>query len=683
MKRKFFLLILAVAMLVCVFSISVSAEDIVVNTITSETYGTVYQLSIDPGLDEAHKYVSTLNTIEDQGKDTEALVIMTDGTYYYVFPTSYVVDELSNGKLSFTLTMGAGSNYSSKQKGINNVFAEWAEAEGVTLPTFEFTGTWSNTKMNAFVRIELSADITYIDRNHCLIKSTNLKEVRFTRTVNCNGAGGLFSGNTALETVVGLDTYATNFKNVSSAFYGCSSLVSVALPSDMTSIPNEMFYNCTSFTGISNWDELKNNITSIGQDAFNNCDALVSIELPALTSIGARAFAYCAELTTVDLTGSSFVKLNSAFRNCPKLDGIVLPDTVDGISQDGFHGCSSLTSIVIPRDCTYIGNYAFNGCSSLAVIDMSKAVNLKSSGNSSFGGVIVEELHFPEGFESFGGISTYTLKVLTFPDSTTSLSVIKGSITEFRVPLGVTSLGNKTFDYCSSLETVTIHGGVTSIVTGKNNPTFFGTSLSKLTTIYYTGTEDDELAASLAVAAPNAMIVFADHCETYLGGHAWLGQDKVILDSYFTDITVGDSCAECAKSQIKQTINALFISKGISAKTFGNDIGLVQGYEVNMAAIEEYRTYVSDFDFGILAYANVAGGAVAPKPGDDKVVDIVFDKTANSYIEVKVTGIPVDFYGAPIVFCIYATEGDKLYYLDNGNTTETIVGSTYNNVVNN
>ena len=683
MKRKLFLLILAVAMLVCVFSISVSAEDIVVNTITSETYGTVYQLSADPGLDEAHKYVSTLNTIEDKGSDTEALAILTDGTYYYVFPSSYIVEEIltggEKGKFSLLLTTGAGG--STSQKGVNVVFAEWNEAEGQSLPTFAMTAKYGSTTIDSLVRFVIPSDVTYFDANHCMFRSATLVEVRIPRSVRIK-SGSLFSGCLQLTTVQGFEL-VTNINGATSTFINCTSLVSVKFPSDTTVIGKETFQNCTSFTGISNWDELKNNITSIGQDAFNNCDALVSIELPALTSIGTKAFAYCDALTTVDLTGSSFVKLNSAFRNCPKLDGIVLPDTVDGISQDGFHGCSSLTSIVIPRDSTYIGNYAFNGCSSLAVIDMSKAVNLKSSGNSSFGGVIVEELHFPEGFETFGGISTYTLKVLTFPDSTTSLGVIKGSITEFRVPLGVTSLGNKTFDFCSSLETVTIHGGVTSIVTGKNNPTFFGTSLSKLTTIYYTGTEDDELAALLAVAAPNATIVYADHCETYLGGHSWLGVNEVVLDNYFTDIEVADSCAECKKNQAKQIISPLFVSKGISAKTYGDDIGLVQGYEINKAAIEAYKAYVPDFNFGILAYANVTGGAVAPKPGDDKVVDIVFDKTANSYLEVKVTGIPADFLDAPIVFCIYATEGDKLYYLDNGNTTETIVGSSYNNVVNN
>ena len=678
MKRKLLLLVAAVAMLVCLLAISVSAEVTVVNTITSETYGTVYQLSGDPGLDNADQYVSTLKTIEDKGKDTDSLAILFDGTYYYVFPSSYLVDEMSNGKFSFTLTMGAGSNFSSTQKGINNVFAEWAEAEGVTLPTFETANAWGNTRVNCLVRFEIPTDVGYFDRNHCLIKGDELVEVRFTKSVGIS-SGGIFASSAKLTTVVGLDMCSgENFPG--GMFNGCSSLVSVKLPSDVTSIPKECFYNCVAFEAIENWDEIKNNITSVGESAFYNCDALVSISLPSLTSIGKHAFKDCSNLETVDLAGSSFVKLNSAFRGCSKLDGIVLPDTVDGISQDGFNGCSSLTSIVIPRDATYIGGYAFSGCSSLKVIDMSKAVNLKSTGNNSFNGVIVEELHFPKGFETFGGISAYTLKVLTFPDSTTSLSVIKAGITEFRVPLGVTSLGNKTFDYCSSLQSVTLHKGVTSLVTG-SNPSFFGSTLTNLTTIYYTGTSEDAFVELLQTAAPKATIDYVDHCETYLGGHAWSGAEKVIKTSYFDEIGIGDTCTACNLAKVKSTIEALFVNKGVSAKTFGEDIALVQGYEINRTAIGTYKNYVADFDFGILAYANNGGTACRPKPGEGKVVDIVFDNMANDYIEVKLTGVPQDCEDVKLVFCAYVTEGESIYYLDDGETLSSVIGKSYNDIV--
>ena len=172
-----------------------------------------------------------------------------------------------------------------------------------------------------------------------------------------------------------------------------------------------------------------------------------------------------------------------------------------------------------------------------------------------------------------------------------------------------------------------------------------------------------------------------DYCTAFFDGHSWKGQSEIIMTSYFEAVGIGDSCANCGKSDVKSTIDALFVSKGISTKTFGTDIGLVQSYEVNRTAIEAYRKYVTDFDFGVLAYANVGGTAVAPKPGDDKVVDIVFDNMVNDYIEVKVVGIPSKYIDTAIVFCIYATEGEKHYYLDNGHMTETVLGHSYNGIL--
>ena len=98
MKKRIVLALSFAIILACVFALSVCAAEISVNKIESETYGTVYQLSADPGLDAASQYVSTLNNVVDSGKDTEALCILTDKTYFYVFPARYVVYEISNGK---------------------------------------------------------------------------------------------------------------------------------------------------------------------------------------------------------------------------------------------------------------------------------------------------------------------------------------------------------------------------------------------------------------------------------------------------------------------------------------------------------------------------------------------------------------------------------------------------------
>ena len=138
-----------------------------------------------------------------------------------------------------------------------------------------------------------------------------------------------------------------------------------------------------------------------------------------------------------------------------------------------------------------------------------------------------------------------------------------------------------------------------------------------------------------------------------------------------------DRCGDVVDSEAQ----ALFTSLGISAKTFGEGIGLVQGYAVNRTAIESYAANTEGFNFGVLAYANVSGEAVAPKPGEDKVVDVVFDNMANDYINVMVTGIPDDFKDSPIVLCLYVKDKGAFYYLNNGTTSEAVVGNSYNEIV--
>ena len=72
------------------------------------------------------------------------------------------------------------------------------------------------------------------------------------------------------------------------AFYKCSSLTSITLPSGVTSIGNYAFYNCSSLSSIT----LPNGVTSIGTSAFFACTNLTSITLPdELKTTGGMAFA--------------------------------------------------------------------------------------------------------------------------------------------------------------------------------------------------------------------------------------------------------------------------------------------------------------------------------------------------------------------------------------------------------
>lgn len=74
------------------------------------------------------------------------------------------------------------------------------------------------------------------------------------------------------------------------AFNVCYSLVSVSIPSGVTSIGNSAFSNCVSLVFVS----IPSGVTSFGSSVIYACYSLVSVSIPSgVTSISASAFASC------------------------------------------------------------------------------------------------------------------------------------------------------------------------------------------------------------------------------------------------------------------------------------------------------------------------------------------------------------------------------------------------------
>ena len=73
----------------------------------------------------------------------------------------------------------------------------------------------------------------------------------------------------------------------------------------MTSIGEYAFYGCSSLTSIT----LPSNLTSIGRYAFSSCSNLTEITLPSsLIEIGSGAFESCNKLTTVVIESDDIYK---------------------------------------------------------------------------------------------------------------------------------------------------------------------------------------------------------------------------------------------------------------------------------------------------------------------------------------------------------------------------------------
>ena len=74
------------------------------------------------------------------------------------------------------------------------------------------------------------------------------------------------------------------------AFFACDNLVSVTIPSGVTSIGNDAFYGCRNLTEI----DIPEGVTSIGDYAFFSCENMKSVSIPnSVTSIGNLAFSLC------------------------------------------------------------------------------------------------------------------------------------------------------------------------------------------------------------------------------------------------------------------------------------------------------------------------------------------------------------------------------------------------------
>ena len=194
------------------------------------------------------------------------------------------------------------------------------------------------------------------------------------------------------------------------AFWNCSSLSEIVIPSSVTSIGDSAFSSCYSLSEIV----IPSSVASIGDRAFSDCDSLSEIVIPSsVTSIGDRAFSYCHSLSEIVIPSSVTSIGKGAFLGCNSLSVIVIPSSVTSIGDCAFSGCLSLSEIVIPSSVTSIDEGAFSGCRSLSEIVIPSSVT--SIGDRAFSCCLsLSEIVIPSSVTSIGDWAFYDCK---FPDN--------------------------------------------------------------------------------------------------------------------------------------------------------------------------------------------------------------------------------------------------------------------------
>lgn len=275
------------------------------------------------------------------------------------------------------------------------------------------------------------------------------------------------------------------------AFNGCSTLVSITLPSKLEKIGNFAFQSCSALVGV----DFPSTLRTIGNYAFSRCSTLDSIALTdGITTIGNNAFNGCSEITNVSIAPTVATIGEGAFGECPKLIGVhissieawcniafsdaasnplssakffyleggeitklTIPATITEIKNYAFCGGFDASEIILHSGINRIGTSAFAGCTGKLTVNCN-IPNSDSKDNGAFVGSKFSEIVVGEGVKYIGGYAfsgCSTIRSITLPESLLLIGnySMKGceGITSLTIPQNIKRCGKGAFEGCSAL----------------------------------------------------------------------------------------------------------------------------------------------------------------------------------------------------------------------------------------
>lgn len=238
------------------------------------------------------------------------------------------------------------------------------------------------------------------------------------------------------------DGYPVQFVELGdSVFKNCTNLTEITLPDEISAIPQQAFYGCTSLTTVN-----ASNVTEIESEAFRNCTSLTTLNVSEnVVKMGADALYHTAIFNEqYDEDGNEAVI--KYFNNWViGLKSNLSENEKDIVIQEGTVGIADssirrINSVQLPSTLKYIGDRAFQ--------NQYPYINLS-------------EMNLPEGLISIGSYAfeSTDLKEITIPSSVESVGSYAFSKTKIETAViesGIKEINDYAFNSCSSLKTVTI-----------------------------------------------------------------------------------------------------------------------------------------------------------------------------------------------------------------------------------
>jgi len=218
---------------------------------------------------------------------------------------------------------------------------------------------------SALTSITIPSSVTSIE-NSAFSYCTALTSITIPSSVTSIGYG-VFYECIALTSIT-LPSTITSIGSV--AFYECTALTSITLPSSLTSIGSYAFNFCSALTSIT----LPSSLTLIENTAFCYCYALTQFvvengntafvaddgvlftkdkkKIVAFPSAKAKSYTVPSNVTSIG---------DNAFLDCQDLTSITLPSSVTSIGSNAFMGCSGLKEFYVNNSTPpSVGTYGFD-----------------------------------------------------------------------------------------------------------------------------------------------------------------------------------------------------------------------------------------------------------------------------------------------------------------------------------